>query len=70
MSAPTLPRGGNRPPRETVKITPAMVDAGVMALFAYDNDEMFTPPEERVIAIFRAMISAKSRALDDGKAQS
>jgi hypothetical protein len=48
-----------------IEITAEMIDAGVMAMFSFDNDEMFRSPEERVTAIFIAMICAKSAAKSD-----
>ncbi len=42
--------------------TSEMINAGVRALYAYDNDPMFASPEERVDRIFRAMMAARSTA--------
>ena len=39
-----------------IAVTPEMVDAGVRALYAYDNDPMWCSDEERVERIYRAMM--------------
>jgi hypothetical protein len=46
-------------------VTPAMIDAGVTALGAYENDEMWCSVEDRVAAIFRAMVAARSKELNN-----
>lgn len=48
---------------KTIAITPAMIEAGVGAMYAYENDEKWCSSEDRVAAIFRAMIDAS----DDGR---
>jgi hypothetical protein len=44
---------------EEIEITAEMIDAGVTTMYAYENDELWTTPEERVCAIFRSMLKAK-----------
>ena len=57
----------DRPARDEIEITPEMVDAGVFALFADENDSMWTSPEERVLRIFEAMFHAKSGEVGETK---
>jgi hypothetical protein len=40
-------------------VTPAMTDAGALALYDSENDEMFNSSEERVTRIFLAMWKAR-----------
>jgi hypothetical protein len=57
-SAPPMQAGGLSPAPE-IEITPEMETAGVQALSAHENDPAWATPEERVAAVFRAMIRAK-----------
>jgi hypothetical protein len=45
--------------KKEIEVTPAMKDAGVLAFF--ENDEMFSSPEERVEPVYRAMCGARSK---------
>lgn len=44
---------------EKIEVTPAMIEAGVMHLYAYDP-EKGVDDEETVIRIYRAMCAASS----------
>jgi hypothetical protein len=48
----------DRPATET-EITPEMIQAGCLALYARENDEAWASPEERVSAIYRAMVAVR-----------
>jgi hypothetical protein len=48
-----------------IKITPEMVEAGIRALYAYDNDPMFCSAEECVERIYRAMMEVRSTAMEN-----
>ena len=48
-----------------IVVTEAMADAGVLALYAYENAEAFCTPEERVRRVFAAMLIARSAEEDD-----
>ena len=42
-----------------IDVTLEMIEAGVGALYEYDNDPMFCSDDERVLRIFLAMTRAK-----------
>jgi hypothetical protein len=60
-SAPPMQAGALGAAPE-IEITPEMETAGVLALNAHENDPTWATPEERVAAVFRAMIKARQQA--------
>jgi hypothetical protein len=48
----------------TPEITPAMINAGVLELYARKNDYILCSAEKRVTKIFLAMSKARSTELD------